>query len=220
MKIDRRARTDSLRKYDLNTRFFSIIDSESKAYWLGFIIADGAIVDTKISVKLAAKDGNHLIKLQKCLNTNKPIETGNSVRNGKSHSFCALNISSKDMVSDLKSHGVECRKTLRERFPSNLSPSLERHFLRGLFDGDGCIKVLKYGNLLTYCGSQNIVIGFRDLLVNYLGVVPQKLRKQNSLFYISFGRQEDTQKILKYLYGDSVFFLDRKYMQFSSICHL
>jgi hypothetical protein len=209
--IQRRKREECLRRYDLDTNFFSAIDNESKAYWLGFIVADGAIVGTKISVKLAVKDQEHVCKLKACIGTNIPIVLGEGTRKGVVNKFCRLDFTSKKMVTDLAMHRVLPRKSLREEFPLGVGSDIERHFLRGLFDGDGCIRNVKYGHILTYVGSEGIVSAFRNRLVAKFGVTPQKPRCVRNLHYVSFGRKNDISLILSYLYNDSSWYLDRKY---------
>ena len=53
------------RKYRCNETYFDHIDSESKAYWLGFIYADGCISNNgyRFEVRLSKNDEDHLIKL-------------------------------------------------------------------------------------------------------------------------------------------------------------
>ena len=55
------------RRFNVNHSYFRVIDSEEKAYWLGFLFADGCIRKNKtgsqVVLKLSTKDENHLIKL-------------------------------------------------------------------------------------------------------------------------------------------------------------
>lgn len=37
-----------VRKYSVNEIFFEVINTEEKAYWLGFIFADGCVLDRKL----------------------------------------------------------------------------------------------------------------------------------------------------------------------------
>ena len=56
-----------LRKYVIDHHFFDEIDTEEKAYWLGFITADGNVMQTKtgstLRVILAVKDAGHLERM-------------------------------------------------------------------------------------------------------------------------------------------------------------
>ena len=61
------------RKYNFDENFFDKIDTEEKAYWLGFIYADGAIFKRTLSIRLSTKDIHHLEKFKKILNTDAAI---------------------------------------------------------------------------------------------------------------------------------------------------
>lgn len=62
--------TGGQRHHSIDESFFETIDSEEKAYWVGFILADGCINDFKgwtLVVSLQLGDINHLRKLQAAL---------------------------------------------------------------------------------------------------------------------------------------------------------
>ena len=52
------------RRYNVNHKYFEVIDTEEKAYWLGFLYADGCVIKTKtgssLLLKLSVKDEEHL----------------------------------------------------------------------------------------------------------------------------------------------------------------
>lgn len=214
--VQRRPRELCLRKYNLDVNFFNKINTEEKAYWLGFITADGAIVNSRLNIKLSSKDRVHLEKLSNSLSTDQPIYDRLSGRKGKMHKSSYLCISSKIIVEDLKNYGIVPRKSLSEEF-FNCSAELQRHYMRGLFDGDGSIGKVKYGWKLSMCGSKNLIHDFRDYLVNSLKVTPQKLRNQKNLWYLYVGRKTDIRTVLNYLYQDSTISLDRKFSLYKQV---
>ena len=59
-----------------NYDYFEIIDTEDKAYWLGFIYADGNINKAKntLTINLQGKDNGHLAKLNKCIGGNYSVK--------------------------------------------------------------------------------------------------------------------------------------------------
>lgn len=212
--ISRRPRQLALRRYSLDLTFFKSINTESKAYWLGFVTADGGIVNSRLTVNLARRDRVHLEKLRQSLKTDQPIKDRDSFRKGKNSPASYLAISSKPLVDDLAFYGVVPRKSTREKY-YQCSGDLSRHYLRGLFDGDGCLGKTKFGYRLTFCGSKEMVNAFAEHLIGKLNVVKQKMRKQKKLWYVYFGRKSDINKILNYLYADATLYLNRKHSQYN-----
>lgn len=55
-----------------NHNFFEVIDTEEKAYWLGFIMADGCVSIThspKVLLGVAEKDAEHIREFHYVLNS-------------------------------------------------------------------------------------------------------------------------------------------------------
>lgn len=109
------------RKYSLNESFFSTINSERKAYWLGFIMADGCVMidnynRSYLDVRLAVKDAGHLIAMSFDLGSNQPVKyyKNNTYKN---NTLAAATFCSRDLVNDLIDCGVIPRKTLLLRWP-------------------------------------------------------------------------------------------------------
>ena len=141
------------RRYSVNHEYFNEIDNEEKAYWLGFIFADGYIRERKsgnsLEIKLSIKDKNHLELFKKCINSNHTIlEQFNKVkyRGAVSKSqLCHLAVYSKRMVECIKKNGVHSRKTFTIERP-NIEKELIRHFIRGI-----CI----FFEFLVMCDDQD-----------------------------------------------------------------
>lgn len=133
--IDVRDPEECGRKIKINKYYFDSIDSEDKAYYLGLFFADGCNhIGTKgnqIALSLHKKDIDILEKFSKLIYDKSNIKT---FRNQK---ICI--IYSKHMSDSLTSHGCTPRKSLTLQFPQTIPDHLMNHFLRGYFDGDGCI---------------------------------------------------------------------------------
>jgi len=203
------------RRYDVNHKYFEKIDNEEKAYWLGFLYADGYIRERKfgnsLELKLSVKDNDHLELFRRCLNSNHKIVYGFSKthNNGKpsiSH-MGHLAIYSNELVRDIKSHGFHSRKTFTISKP-NLTGDLMRHFIRGYFDGDGSFSF----NLKTKRNTSQIVSAsekfqkfiINELLLNGIKInlyVEIKLQIQNKV---------ENLKFYHYIYNDATIYLDRK----------
>jgi intein-encoded DNA endonuclease-like protein len=127
------------------------------AYILGFLCADGNIIDSENSsrtryVQFASKDKEILEKIRKALNSNHPIRIRSSQKklfpNGKYYTFSKtfyFRIGNKKLVSQLEKLGVPARKSKIIKFPKVPSLYLS-HFVRGYFDGDGTVYVEKRKN--------------------------------------------------------------------------
>ena len=122
-----------------------LLDTPEAFYWIGFIFADGSIINdkTRLSVSLAEKDHEHLRKMASFLNTTTKvyIENGGWTDN---QPFCKLRIQDKQRVPELcAKFDLKPRKTYN---PPNLcinDDDLFISFLCGFIDGDGCIVINK-----------------------------------------------------------------------------
>lgn len=207
-----------MRKYVLNENFFEKIDSEEKAYFLGLLFADGYINENyyMVDLTLHIKDEEILRKFIFYLYANKrPLKL---IRNN----YLRLVISSKKLVNDLKSHGCYQKKTFKLKFP-NLPENMIRHFIRGYFDGDGCITINKKGTL-------NIsIVGTIDLLNDVKQILCKKCNLNNTIYdnrhpnrnnnirALRYGGNIVVNRIYHYLYDDSTIYLSRKKDKFLDI---
>jgi intein/homing endonuclease len=134
-------RIDTNRKYKFSIDIFDKIDSEEKAYWLGFLYADGNNYEKRstVSLVLALKDKDHILKFMKFLSLNRPLRTGSNLSFPKKSEFasiCATDIHFSKRLAEL---GMMANKTHKLTFPSFIDKKLIRHFIRGYFDGDGSV---------------------------------------------------------------------------------
>lgn len=129
-----------------NKRFFRNINTEEKAYWLGFLIADGCIVPSKrtVAVSCSPKDKDHLMKLVNTIGLKE--EDLREYRYGDKGytkgTYFRLLMSSRFTYEDICRLGFDSNKTETAYIPK-VNPKLLRHLIRGIFDGDGSISVYK-----------------------------------------------------------------------------
>ena len=83
--------------WDLNEHFFDVIDTEEKAYWLGFIYADGNISSegNRFEINLSAKDLDHMLKLKRFLNYDGEIRVEDN--RGFGYEVCRLSVRNKNL---------------------------------------------------------------------------------------------------------------------------
>ena len=143
------------RSYQVNEYYFDEIDTSNKAYILGFFYADGSNVKSKrtISMSLEEKDKDILERIRNEIGSERPLEF---LDYSNKHDFrytyknqYRLLLFSAHMCNVLESIGMVPNKSLVADFPT-LPSELVRHFVRGLFDGDGSVYRHKYKNRNSY----------------------------------------------------------------------
>ena len=201
-----------------DTKFFDVIDSEEKAYWLGFIYADGCISERvkngkvssmKLEITLNEGDKIHLEKFLKDIKSTNTIETKLVKLHGKEITTYRATVSSTDMCRDLIRHGCSPRKSLTLEFPKHLPESLVKHFIRGYFDGDGCISTRKR---ISVVGTEQFLTSLQNYLIEELNVSNVSIRQEKRGKHYSYEKSgNDALKIMNLLYSDCKVYLDRKY---------
>lgn len=218
--IDRRAYTEMNTQYSVNHNFFECIDSAEKAYWLGFFYADGYItVNHHVGLALAQKDIDHIKKFRDAISSTHPIHIYPGSNYGKAE-YARINFSSSKMAKDLECLGCIQHKSLQLKFPTKeqVPEQFLRDFVRGYFDGDGCITTGGKNSPLRIkvCGTKE----FLESLRNYFNAIlaPDKVlnklekrhkdEKNNYLLCIASLRK--SLLILHALYKNATVFLERK----------
>lgn len=126
----------------LNLDYFKIIDTYNKAYFLGFIAADGAIVNNKgtstntLTITLNEKDTIILETFVREINSSKPIYP---IKRKDGYKHVRFTTSIRQFVNHLFTTGLGYRKSLTmgdllTTVPDQYKPA----FILGYFDGDGC----------------------------------------------------------------------------------
>ena len=215
-------RTKSL-KYTCNEHYFDVIDTEDKAYWLGFIFADGYITsDMKcFGMSLQYDDTYILQALKDDLQATYPIHTYN-VSSGYNLTsvYSRLRISNPYIVDVLCYHGVVPHKSNILKPPSNLQSNLIRHFIRGYFDGNGCITISTKGkyasieiistpDMLDYIMQNLLEADCIDRLYPY-----SKRKQHHIVMRTKFGKRQSIENTFHYFYDNCNHKLLRKYNKF------
>ena len=197
-------------KQDINSNIFSKIDTEEKAYWLGFMYADGNLSSTTnhISLELSLKDEEHLIKFNTFLNKSKVI---------KKDSFrCRCIFQDLKIYNDLIKLGCIPRKSLILKFPKNtqVPKDLIHHFIRGYVDGDGSIYITNNNINVSVLGTKE----FLNILIRTLGLPKRNLYKNNknnnsNCYFFQYSGKNAILFINK-IYKDATVYLERKYEKY------
>ena len=198
----------------LNIEYFNSW-SNNMAYVFGFIAADGCMIDSNdnigFQIHLAKKDLDHLKNIKNELGYDGAIYLNNN--------SCKLSICSKYLYSKMKQLGLYPRKSIDLKFPYIPGEHLS-HFVRGYFDGDGCIgNYFQKGKYKTwyssFVGSNDFINRLRHILHDNCGIRLVNIKKiTNKNAYTIHYSVKDTIKLGKWLYKDSTIYLERKHNKF------
>jgi len=132
-------------------------DSPERNYWLGFLTADGCVLDNSHlsqnpQIQLTLADQMHVVAFKEFTKSEAKI-----CEPRKGHA--SLTIRSKELAELLYEYHIVPRKSLKERAPDSLK--MDSDYWRGVIDGDGCLGVNKRGfPRLELVGSKDLCEGF------------------------------------------------------------
>ena len=195
-----------------NEDYFECIDTKEKAYWLGFIMADGCIStyanQYSLKIHISIKDKILIDRFLKDIkSSNKTLYKPD---NGNGSYYVSL--TSKKMVTDLMKYGIKEAKSGAEIFPSNIPKEYEFDFIRGYFDGDG----LAGNNRIGFIGSKLLL----ENIISKLNIKTNIYKCTNTdieLFYFQTASKKNIYTFFNKIYSDNVFCLKRKKDKVSDI---
>lgn len=198
---------------NLDVDFFKEIDSEEKAYFLGFIFADGCVSNGQFSLKIHERDIEIIHKFRELINSNCKITTqlyGNSMMSRiaiKNNLFC----------EHLKKYGIIENKTKKTKhLPLDLIPKkFYRDFLRGLVDGDGWVIKTGEGRYkIGFCTQYlSTAIDFKNMLNSLIEEKWENkiLTPKDKYAVVNIQKQTVVKQVALALYKDNKICLSRKY---------
>lgn len=224
--------------YTINENYFEKIDSEDKAYFLGLMYADGCNDEKRGDIKiwLQERDMDILEKFNNAIDSNRPIKfkSAEQIQKNQSTSLIGgrivkttqnqrgLNIKNRKISQDLAKLGCVQKKSLIIKFPTEnqVPPQLLKHFIRGLFDGDGSLCVAKPEakrdtSSFQINGSEFLITGLKNQIQKILDIyvcIPKRKIRISPRMTISGTNQ--VWKILKWIYDDAKVYLNRKYNKY------
>lgn len=195
------------RKYLLDESFFNDVNTEQKAYWLGFITADGCIIESgnthALRVELGVRDSEHLERMCSDLGSTRPVT--------RRRTFACVSFDSWRLVESLNSLGVTPRKSATVQ-PWDGPSSLMPHYWRGMVDGDGTIYRTTRDGVwnLGLVGSEACVRAFATWASNICGSKAQPHVAKGSCWGWTVCGGRRPQSLVRALYGESTIALSRK----------
>jgi hypothetical protein len=221
-KLTKKYNIPTLKPDIIDTNAFLEINDEYKAYWLGFMYSDGYINKrgNQLEVSLCSKDIDHLIKFKKFLCDKRgddviKVSKVTLKSTNKVYYRSRYVVSGKNFCQNLINQGCTNRKTFTLKFPE-LEESLIRHFIRGYFDGDGCIYSSRGRAAIEITSaSVEFLEGIKKVFPEFNEIKKDSRNKNVNRIYCSH-RKADA--VLNKLYKDSNIYLDRKFNKFAGLC--
>lgn len=206
------------RAYNVNDNYFKV-QSHNMAYILGFLASDGGISKNTnhFSIEIQQKDEEILYKIKKELSYEGPIE---HYTNNSGCECSRLRVCSAIIKQDLAHYGIVPRKTFTLMPPTFLNEQYLISYIRGYFDGDGCIWTNYEKNKYNWyiCGArQEVIEWMRQILLNQYGIitslsVSKKTLSQGDHFYSMHVYKKATiLKLFEILYVPNSIYMERKY---------
>ena len=219
------------RQCTLNENYFQELDSKDKAYFLGFIYADGFIAKPSHGqniLGLTLAEIEPIDKFKKYIQTNKKVGyyKKTSSYSNKSYEY-KLALNSDKLVSDIEKLGVIERKTLTLTFP-NIREDLIPHFIRGYFDGDGSVflhkdsrKEYSYNEYLgiNICGTKEFLVALTKHLpfLEEGQCIYKEERKETNCWNLKMASNIRSLELYHYMYKDcNDLYLSRKREKFEN----
>lgn len=215
------------KQYKINSNYFDIIDTEDKAYFLGLMYADGYNYEKmgRFSLNLQEKDKDILDKFLQFMESNHLLYFRDRA-NENWQNIYSINISNKKISKRLAELGCVQAKSMILEFPTEeqVPKELQRHFIRGYFDGDGYFAVrkkptsrwIKYScNIVS---SKNFCESLKDKVYEEIGInttiaIPHKERNNSTRRFVVGGRIQIF-KFLDWIYENATIYLERKYQKY------
>ena len=200
------------------------------AYILGLIFSDGAIEDVRKSsrtcyIAITSKDKAFIEEVRDVLSPSHKLYIRlpriNRFSNGKSYqcsTLYTLRIGNKIMYQDLINLGLRPRKSLKMKFP-NIPQQYFNFFLRGYFDGDGCVSVYKQRGrmhktiqVIFTSGTKTFLEKISLTVDKIIKIEGSKVGNYGGAFRLTY-KQNKALKLLAFMYSrlNHAIYLDRKY---------
>lgn len=196
----------------IDHNYFENINSEHKAYFLGFLLSDGNISKTtnRICFTINSQDSYILEEFKKSVGSSNQVRHYKVFdnRTNKYYNSTIFQISSAKIKKDLESLGINYNKTQGFNVDLNIPENLFNHFLRGVFDGDGHVSKnrARISLISTKEFLNKIVSKFFNSSYNLINVC-----KNKNVFKLLIQEGQTCLDFLKYLYSDATIYLHRKY---------
>ena len=190
-------------KFNCNENYFSVIDSADKAYFLGLMGADGQVQGSKMRIDLNSDDIHILESFKLYLESEHQIHTYQT--NNTTRPYSRLVIGSEKLCKDLAKYNIIPNKTFIFTFP-NIPSEYYFHFIRGYFDGDGCLTRTKSTNkyLMSILGTKELLQKIQSILgLEHITLIQRFPERNNNNYTLQICGNQQIIKLLNMIYQES-----------------
>lgn len=221
---------DTNRIHNVDHDYFEKINTQEKAYWLGFLWADGTISKTaprcsgknRITLSQKADNVEHLKLFAHTIKAPANIQYYVGTYNGQPSARLSINsrkfcIHLERLDFDIKSRRIHVPK---------MPKSLYRHFIRGYFDGDGCLSVYVQKSQKTpvnrqefsLTGNEILMLDIKQILNEQTSVSKKvcikRYKHTDKAVSLRYGGKADIATLEYYLYNNATVYLKEKHNKF------
>lgn len=207
------------RKIKIKESIFHNIDTPEKAYWLGFIAADGSnnLKQLGFTLNISKRDLNHLKKFAEFIDYH--ISKIHTVTN---QNMVYVRLRNKRFISDLHKLGMVPNKCRTLEMP-DIPYELKRYWITGFWDGDGSVHCDVFDSIITNIASESkkIIEDVKEYIIKNANMEDKKIyvynhKSANAPIYSLQWRGHDSVKVLNYIYPESIrhIAMERKYSIF------
>lgn len=205
-------------EYNCNEDFFAVIDTEEKAYVLGFFLADGSLIANGIKFDQTIANKNILEFVKTAMQAEQEIKTYDgrvvhdpySDRSYISQPMCRLSLSRIKLRNDLIKLGIQENKTYN--FVNlNIPDQFWNDFMRGYLDGDGSISQSDHSFRISYTIKNLDLVHFIVERSSKFYEFNTLYDKRSDSYTIYISNYYNAEQFYRYVYHDNMCFcLDYK----------
>lgn len=200
-----------LRRIRFNESFFSSLDSQASAYFLGLLFADGCVAKRANTVEITlAEPDDHVLRDFVHSIEGHGCQIRPRRRDDRVKTFHRLTLCSKTMADSLIAWGMGPGSKSAMQLNRPIPVELVGHFVRGFWDGDGHI-----GRKSFEAGIQSEKFAAQfATMISQLGGERPKIRKTSTSagkpFHVVDVKAERFECFRHELYRDAEYFMKRK----------
>lgn len=202
----------------INEKYFDEVDNFKKAYWLGFIMADGYTYKTpnrekyELAIKIKSTDIDHLKEFAGDIEfPEEKIVIGSGKRNGNINYYCSLRTYNTHLVTTvMNKHKIVQNKTYVQCLPDSIPEEYISDFIRGYWDANGTLKKAGWSACtMSYQLIESFAKYFDKNNIEY--TLRKELCKSGNYLHLIRIRNKSKKEFAKLIYPSEKYALKRKY---------